>query len=324
MVLEGTYLGPVVTRASGRVDAPIVYVSETPLAAHIDGDGAYSAWENYGDYVEIVGFDVFGSTYLGIVSRGSNVSIVGNWVHDLLVPTCNEPNGGAGINHADYASHGNLTIGNVVSHIRAPAHCTRLVHGIYHSNRGGAIFNNLVFDVTFAGIQTWHSANEVVISNNLVMGARVGIIVASTNGPADGFLIANNILVDNEVGVEESGSSYGPNNRYLNNLLFHNGVDYLLKKGSPIGSIISDPGFLAPAPSPSGDFRLRDDSPAIDAASADGAPPFDFRGLRRPQGEASDIGPFEWCPANCLGDATVNVLDYGEGPSLLHWIGGER
>ena len=42
------------------------------------------------------------------------------------------------------------------------------------------------------------------------------------------------------------------------------------------------------------DVRHRPDSPAIDAASADSAPQTDIDGLRRPQGPAVDIGPYEY------------------------------
>jgi len=42
------------------------------------------------------------------------------------------------------------------------------------------------------------------------------------------------------------------------------------------------------------DFRLRDKCPAVDAGAAEAAPQTDIRGTVRPQGEAVDIGAFEW------------------------------
>ncbi|MGQ9914499.1 MAG: choice-of-anchor Q domain-containing protein [Thermogutta sp.] len=42
------------------------------------------------------------------------------------------------------------------------------------------------------------------------------------------------------------------------------------------------------------DFRLRGKSPAVDAGTAEGAPTTDIRGTARPQGDAVDLGAFEW------------------------------
>lgn len=57
--------------------------------------------------------------------------------------------------------------------------------------------------------------------------------------------------------------------------------------------VIGNPELLF-ADSPRGDYRLRRGSRAIDAGSAEHAPPVDIRGVRRPQGTAVDIGAYEW------------------------------
>ena len=49
--------------------------------------------------------------------------------------------------------------------------------------------------------------------------------------------------------------------------------------------------------SPKGaDFHLQSGSPAIDKASAEGAPVNDYDGMKRPAGSDFDIGAFEFQP----------------------------
>lgn len=298
LVGPGTYAGPVKTTARGRRDERVTFMSSTPLGAKIDGTGSFAAWTNDGDYVDIVGFEVTGSDYQGIINYGSFVYILNNWVHHLAVPTCNRPNGGAGINQTRYDAEGNRTIGNVVNHVLAPPECTGLVHGIYHANVGGLVQNNIVFDVTFAGIQTWHAANAVTVTNNLVWNAVVGIIVGAADQRAEGYVVANNIVMNTQRGIEESGRNFG-SNRYESNLMYANEVDFVMVTGKPEGTIREQPRHVRFAKDGSGDYRLRGDSPAIDAGTREGAPTFDFEGILRPQGAAVDIGPFEHCQTAC-------------------------
>jgi hypothetical protein len=42
------------------------------------------------------------------------------------------------------------------------------------------------------------------------------------------------------------------------------------------------------------DVHLLDDAPAIDAGTSTGAPEFDHDGIPRPQGDAVDVGAYEW------------------------------
>ena len=292
-VAPGSYHGEVVTSASGTAGHRITFVSVDPLGARIDGSGHDTAWRNNGDYVDIVGFDVSGSNYLGIFNMGSYVRVIGNEVHNLAAPSCNSPNGGAGIDHGNYGGTGDETIGNIVHDIIPPgSHCS-LIHGIYHANAGGRIVNNIVYRVADTGIETWHAATGVTIANNLVFDAYVGIVVSGDTVLGDNYLVANNMLLDNTYGIAENGTRLGTHNRYLNNLLHGNTHDFMLTTGRPQGTLFTPPQLLDYQSDGSGNYRPAPGSPAIDAGTATGAPSSDIEGTPRPQGNAVDIGPYE-------------------------------
>ena len=293
-VAPGTYHGGIMTAASGTADNRIVFFSATPLGAHIDGSGNYTAWKNDGSYVDIVGFDVSGSDYLGIFNMGSFVRVIGNDVHHLAVPTCNAPNGGAGIDQANYQGQGDETIGNIVHDIVPPGSFCNLIHGIYHSNKGGLISNNIVYHVAAKGIQTWHAATGVTITNNLVFGNDVGINVAGDSVLGDNYLVANNIVMDNNYGIVEFGSQVGTHNRYLDNLMWNNATDFHLIHGTPVGTIHAAPGLIDFQLDGSGSYHPSASSPVIDAGTSSGAPLDDLDNVSRPQLASIDIGPYEY------------------------------
>ncbi len=54
--------------------------------------------------------------------------------------------------------------------------------------------------------------------------------------------------------------------------------------------VTGEPKFIDAA---NGDYRVAADSPAVDAGTSDGAPDAAIDGIRRPQGAADDIGPYE-------------------------------
>lgn len=306
-VLPGRYPGSFVTRASGTSTARIQYVSNQKWKAIIVPPG-YSrnnaAWENQGNYVDIIGFEVDGTApisgrqwELGIVDVGSHGRIIGNHVHHVRAPCTT--NGGAGVE--SYQWKGNINgaiIGNVVHHIGDTVKGCRWVHGIYHTHTG-LIANNIVYDVAGWGIHLWHKPNKVVIVNNTVNRARSGGIVlgaekAETNIPADNMIVANNIVYDNPIGIDEQGLT-GRGNKYLNNLVYKNKVNWSLQNGlNHSGTVTADPRFVSYETTGTSDFRLTLASPAIDAGHATHAPATDIIGQKRPIGAGPDLGAYEF------------------------------
>jgi len=181
--------------------------------------GVRTSWTNWGSYVDIQGFDITGDGDIGINDYGSYVRIIGNHVHNYAIASCGS-NGAAGIDDSvNNGNHDNQVIGNVVDHIGPPltTYCN-VDQGIYHSTPGGYIANNIVYNVSAYGIQTWHSASSDTIANNLVFNCgQGGILIAANQVIADNFLVVNNIAIHNlHLGIYEYGQT-GIHNRYLNN-----------------------------------------------------------------------------------------------------------
>jgi hypothetical protein len=289
-VAPGVYFGALLTQTSGTGSARIRFVSDTRWGALIRSVGASQTWRNIGDFVDIVGFDVSGDGSIGILNEGSNVRIMENQVHDIPASLC-DSDGGAAIDNSNYSGAGNDVIGNLIYNIGVSG-CA-VVHGIYHSNLGGHIWNNVVFRVQGWGIHLWHAATNVVVANNLTFGnGSGGILVGAGDAPGgitnDGTLVSNNIVIFNTAGIEEFGTT--GKNAYLNNLLFANTTFALqLLTGSSADTLQTNPQIINLQ---SGDFRLSSSSPAIRTGTSTGAPPNDLNGNPRPQ-QNCDLGPLQ-------------------------------
>ena len=285
-VLPGVYRGRIATAASGLADAHITYISDQKWEAHIIGNVVdRSAWDNRGNYVDIIGFDVSGVGRTGLYNDGSHVRFIANHVHDIAGPTsalCD--NGGAGIFHGNYSGSDNDTIGNRVHDIgwtKASLCATSgsQVHGIYHANRGGHIVNNLVYHNRAYGIHLWHAASDVVISGNTVFNnGSSGLVVGAGDKPhgnrADNCIVSNNILAYNiRYGFVESGNT-GTRNQYTNNLTYENklGPFQLQNGNAATDTINADPQFVNYTGDSRGNYRLMRTSPALRSGSREGAP----------------------------------------------------
>lgn len=306
-VAPGTYFGGFKTLANGTPKGRVYYLSTQRWGAKIVpalNSANPSGWDNRGNYVDIIGFDVDGTVYqggtkwlTGIYTGGSYDSISNNHVHHIATrDTCSSAEG-AGISIESYY-HGikSEVIGNNIHDI-GPAGC-RSIQGI-NVNTPGTVANNIVYRVAFAGIHLWHDATNVVVVNNTVSASNTGIVVGGgdyyyTTGPDDHTHVSNNIVFDNKKGIAELGAT-GKNNTYHNNLVFQNaGGDWNLADGiKNAGSVARAPQFLAYSRTGTPDFRLSSTSPAIGKGSAAHAHPTDFKGAPRNAMTGVDIGAYQ-------------------------------
>jgi hypothetical protein len=290
----GHYTGPIHTRISGSSKEKIRFLSDQRWGARIEASESEIAWNNEGDYVEIMGFDIKGGKRLGIVNYGSSVRIVGNRVSDVPVEGCTS-DGGAGIDQANYDADRDDTIGNVVYGI-GKSGCPR-AHGIYHASPRGHIWNNVVHDNQGYGIQLWHAAQQVEVANNLVYrNAAGGILVGAGDAPGgvidDGTTVSNNVVLQNRIGIREEGLT-GKNNFYFNNLLYGNQEDFMLQDGKQEGTLHLDPLVIQNKLGNVEEFEFLGRSPVIDSGTSVSAPNNDIHGVPRPQLLGWDIGPYE-------------------------------
>jgi len=293
----------VVSNLSGTATARIRFVSDVQWGAKIRTSGVESMWENNGNYVDIMGFDISGDGRLGILNMGSFVRIIGNNVHNIPAAGCTS-NGGAGIDNANYSATDDDVIGNVVHDIGNLTTPCYEVQGIYHSNLRGHVINNISYRNQSWGIQLWHAPRNVVIANNLVFqNGEGGIIVGAGDAPggvtASGMTVANNIVMDNHsswgdgIAIYEFGLT-GTDNKYLNNLIWKNTQGVLLQNGVvDQNTINADPLMVNYLPGGGGDYHLSSSSRALNSGTMTGLPSQDYSGAPRPLSTGPDIGIYE-------------------------------
>ena len=307
MVAPGTYSGGFRSGASGTPDARIVFQSSVKWGARIvppKDSPNKTAWDNRGDFVDIVGFEIDGSNYQGgtrwthgIYNGGSYDVIRNNHVHHIAQGIGCNHNGGAAIGVDSYYHGANADVIANLVHDIGPAGC-RFVHGIYVST-SARIMNNVVYRVAEGGIHLWHDARNVIITNNTVTEANTGIIVGGGNfyyskGPNDYTTVYSNIVYDNKMGISEQGWT-GLNNSYRNNLVYQNGrYGWLLNNGlKHSGTVSAAPLFAGSSRAATPNLRPGAGSPAIGRASAAYAESTDFDGRPRNARAGYDIGAYQ-------------------------------
>lgn len=274
----------ITTHRSGTASARIKFVSDVKWAAKIVVTGSGIAWRSKGNYVDIEGFDISGTGRHGIVADGANLTIANNFVHDLTVSGGCTGSGGAAID--TNGGIGNVLIkNNVIRNIGASmiGRCST-VQGIYIANPNNIVVNNIVSGVAAAGIQQWHGATASTIVNNTIFGCKIGILIGGgdadmlPDGSSDNY-VSRNLVYDNiAYGIVEGGK-VGRNNQYIGNLIYASGTN-LRVRGFVSGTIYTDPQFVNYQADGTGDYRLKDTSPAVKGnlkiwtTSKDGTPAF--------------------------------------------------
>jgi len=146
-----------------------------------------------GNYVDIVGFDIGNTAGMmtgvkvlddgAAVSKiGNSVHVIGNYIHDLGSANGGCPSSG-GILFAQ--NHGSGTtddwaIGNIVARYgQDPSGSCNLAHGIYANTGHVLIQNNIIVQVPTYGITYYSSACFGVVSNNVVINAKGGMVIGT-------------------------------------------------------------------------------------------------------------------------------------------------
>ena len=311
-VAPGTYSGAITTNTSGTSSSRIKFVSDVQWGALIRATAVDIVWTNMGDYVDIEGFDIAGNdptTCNGIINYASYGRIVGNNVHNVGLDNTACVFGSGIVNHQNDAGHDDDIIGNVVHDIGDLSIVYQYHHGIYHANLRGHVWNNLVYRCEGWGIHMWHAANQVTVANNTVFNNNYGGILVGDGDDPGGFpagvvndytVVSNNIVYQNGLnpaasgyGIEEYGNT-GPNNQYLNNLVYQNGpANWNLQNGIvPVASITAVPQFVNYQADGSGNYQLQPGSPDIATGTGTGAPTTDILGASRPS-SSPDIGAYQ-------------------------------
>ncbi|HJP72722.1 MAG TPA: right-handed parallel beta-helix repeat-containing protein [Pseudonocardiaceae bacterium] len=308
-VAPGTYTSIVHNTKSGAPGAYLTFQADTegrPWSVKVATGGGLRdfPFRNDGSYVRVIGFDVTSTTaWSGILSYGTHNVFAGNHVHNINPPCSGSP-GGQGIGD-DASSSDNTFIGNLVNNIGPYPKACQYIHGIYPSGAGDVVQNNIADDNAGSGILFNHNDTGATIANNLSFANKNhGISISSGGGSGDGFVITNNIVYGNAMfGINVHSDANGADNQYRNNLFYANGKgEYGLDNSAgPMwtppntsGTVNADPRFVDYQSDGSGDYHLTAGSPAVDAGTTLGAPDTDYDGTPRPQGNAADIGPYEY------------------------------
>ncbi len=152
------------------------------------------------------------------------------------------------------------------------------------------------------GISIGYPSSTTLV-NNLVYASREGIVVE------DGAVsrIVNNTVADNQLGIglHKNHEKNGGFATLVNSIVWGNGTALEVRDESVVtvtysdvedgwhgeGNINAAPMFRAPQ---SGDYRLREGSPCVDAGTPVGVPDEDIRGDPRPFGRGYDQGAHEY------------------------------
>ncbi len=154
--------------------------------------GSAGIFMNTGNFIDVVGFDignaagmqtgvkVLGNCGQPVSSCGNSVHIIGNYVHDLGGSSC--PSNGAieiGNNHGDGVTDGQILRNTIMRFAQDPSGSCNLTHGIYVNTGRVIVQNNIIVQVPTYGITYYSSACFGVVSNNVVINAKGGLVIGT-------------------------------------------------------------------------------------------------------------------------------------------------
>ena len=168
---------------------------------------------------------------------------------------------------------------------------------------GNEIYANVIYN-EYEGIQIYNYSNVTVYNNTVYNADRSGLYVGSSvaENTANNNVFRNNLV---HTRAQWLARHVGANNTtFENNLYYPDGSTafrwedrnvnfngWKTRSGGDLNGLAVNPQLEN---APGLDFRLRDDSPAVDAGLNVLPEPNDFLGTPRPQGNAVDMGAFEY------------------------------
>ncbi len=250
----------------------------------------------------VIGNTITGNSHNGICTNAvwvqtGTAMILSNDIHD---------NGKSGIYLMDLPAKvsGNRITGNGDAGINSG--------GVIPTSAQIEVESNLVAH-NGSGMLLWNLRQVSISSNTVTHNRRIGISWYPGRLPADG-IIRDNIVAFNGWGVSGYQATVISHNDAFGNTNGNYG-EYQPDPTGTDGNISVDPLFVDMA---GGDYRLRWDSPCVDAGTNEGAPLWDILGNLRPidgnlDGLAvTDMGAYEYVPVKVAldivpGDASNTI-----------------
>ncbi len=281
--------------------------SSGPNVTEINGEGATTVVIGPDGHIE--GFKITG----GVASFGAGMDVIGTGaliksnIFEGNIQTSGGYGAAIGGNSASATIDGNVFRNNSCD--------SQFLSGTvsFVNSSSPLIINNLFIDNPCRGTNmTLPTNGRPEVYNNIFIGNRTGIYFDRRVSTA-GHRYINNIVYSNKIGVEVNFGSAANNPFFRNNIVHANSSDYsgINDQTGLDGNLSSDPMF---ADISSNDYRLRVNSPAIDAGFEQDILETDFLNNNRPMDgngdmvAVADIGAYEAIfPASNAGeDITVN------------------
>ncbi|NOX61536.1 MAG: DUF1565 domain-containing protein [Chloroflexi bacterium] len=215
------------------------------------------------------------------VDGGTGIVIEQNQVFDSNI----------GIEVASERANGEASYITVQNNLVYRNHITGLAMGGYDEQRGSAHHNTIVNNTFFQNdalqggngeMLLQFNVHDNVIENNIVVANDQGLLIGNP------FTQNQNNIVDYNLYYSPLGAA--ENEWQWRNVSYQGFDAYRQATGNDAHSLFADPRFLKASAL---DFHLQTNSPAMDAADPDVAPPQDFEGRARPQGAGPDMGAYE-------------------------------